>query len=153
MPSPEIHYHIPEFPNYPTLHASGVVEQWAAVSRFLARCTDAPVPPPAAALKLTVERDPRARDVAATVAAAVRRASAHFGIPRCDEAGEETDYGWDLAPDALEAAVEFVAAGEPWPRAVLPPVVLNFPVPFRWRHPATGALLPRQPTPADVADC
>jgi hypothetical protein len=51
---------------------------------------------------------------------------------------------WQLSPDQLEAALEFVASLPRWPAKYLAPVLHSIAFDFRLREPRTGVVLPGQ---------
>ena len=125
--------------------ARGVRRVWDDVQRFLAACTVAQPPEHVA---LTAFRATKWDDDA-TAEACLVRVRKRFGAPDEDErsggemwpTGEPVKGGhlrWRGTPERVPELVEFMAAGEPWPKQTLGPVELRVSYRFAWRDPATA---------------
>jgi hypothetical protein len=127
---------------YLKLRLRDIEEQWAAIARFLTRCTDATLPPRDATLHLVVE--PRS---ARALSSAIARARKLFGKPDVEKSDEDTSYQWEIHARFFGTAISYIASGQPWHYDVVPTPALDFMPFFRLRDPVSGKLLPGQSRP------
>lgn len=129
------------------LRARRVRQAFEAVQHFLTHCT---IASPLERIRLIAYRATE-WDEDSVAEACIERTIAHFGPPDREEgggtrwpSGEPVKGGslqWDGTAATVGSIVDFLIAGEPWPRQTLGPVDLSFSVSFQWRHPTSGEVL------------
>lgn len=127
-----------------------VRQAFNAVQHFLSNCATAS---PLERIRLVAYQATQWDDDA-VAEACIARTVARLGSPDQVEgggtqwpSGEPVKGGslqWVGSPATLEAMVEYLASGEPWPKQTLGPVELSFSVYFQWIHPGSGELVPGQ---------
>jgi hypothetical protein len=146
----EIHYR-PSQGQSPKLRDVAVREQWRWIQTFFARCTDSHPFARDATLEISVSDFVKHR---ASFDSAMQEATRLFGEAKVEPDllhPEDATWQWPIQPAQAEAAVEFMARGEPWMRPGTRPVKIFFYSMFSLRDPASGAILPRQTPVAERA--
>lgn len=121
-----------------------------SLQEFLTRCT-IPVTSDNPQLRAY---SPGEFDDAEVIDPVVAGVISEFGVPDREDiigrmwpSGEPlqgTRLEWELQPSSTMRVVEFLIAGEPWPKATLGPVELHLNYRFQWRDFATGQPLAGQ---------
>lgn len=139
-----------------SLRRRGVRRAWDDVQRFYAACTDVAEP---TQIELEVAR-PTEWDDDATMWPIIDRALEHFGPPAEEclhgsvmwPSGELTKggmYRWNRQAAHLAEDLEYLIAGEPWPKCVIGPITLKYSQTFRWKVsdalPSLGRAHPEAP--------
>ena len=130
-----------------------IASAWSAVQSFLRDCAEVePIDHATLALfdadEYTPDYDPRPL-LEATVellgpARAAVWARPGFGTEVERELGASRVFRWTVPPSGIDAVVEYLESGEPWPRHYLGPLKLNVRWRFTLRDPRTRSVLPFQ---------
>ena len=142
-PDWEIHFRPPQGQS-PKLHDIAVREQWAWISGFLGRCTNARPSAIDATLQIFVRASAESRPF---FESAIAEASRRFGKPKIEPDvlfRDDVSLDWELSPKLIEAAVDFLVQGEPWALHNARPASLVYSVSFKLRDPGSGGILPHQ---------
>ena len=142
----EIHYR-PSQGQSPKLRDVPILKQWGWIQTFFARCTDSHPFARDATLEISVSDFVKHRP---SFDSAIQQATKLFGEATVEPDllhPEDATWKWRIQPAQAEAAVGFLAQGEPWMRPKTRPVKIFFFSMFSLRDPVSGAILPRQ-TPA-----
>ena len=123
-------------------------DQWAWMTRFFARCTDSKSRAIEARLQVFVPEASKRRPL---FESAIAEASRRFGQPKIEPDvlyPADLSWEWEVPAQLIEAAVDFLARGEPWALHKARPASLVYSVSFKLRNPVSGAILPHQTSPS-----
>jgi hypothetical protein len=146
----EIHYR-PSQGQSPKLRDVVVREQWAWIQTFFSRCTDSHPFALDSTLRIWVYDFMNRRP---SFDGAIQEATRLFGEPKVEPDSlhpEDATWEWRIQAAQGEAAVEFLAQGEPWGRPGTRPASIFFFTMFSLRDPVSGAILPGQTPVAERA--
>ncbi len=118
------------------------------MSKFFTQCTDFKSLAIEAALRVFV---PEATERRSLFESAIAEASARFGQAQVAPDIQNRDdltWEWQVSPESIETAIDFLAQGEPWTLHYVRPASLVYSAFFKLRDPISGALLPHQASPA-----
>jgi hypothetical protein len=128
-----------------------VREQWGWIQTFFAQCTGSHPFARDATLEISVYGFAKHRP---SFDSAIEQATSLFGEAKVEPDlvhSEDATWQWRIQPAQAEAAVEFMARGEPWMRPDTRPVKISFFSMFSLRDPISGVILPRQTPVAERA--
>jgi len=146
----EIHYR-PSQGQSPKLRDIAVREQWAWIQTFFAQCTDSHPFASDSTLQISVRDFLKPRP---SIDSAIQEATRLFGEPKIEPDllhPENAMWEWRIYPAQGDAAVQFLAGGEPWLRPETRPASIFFFAMFSLRDPVSGTILPGQTPLAERA--
>ncbi len=124
-------------------------EQWTWLTRFFTRCTDSGPLGIGATLQVFVREASKRRHL---FESAIAEGGRRFGHPKINPDTvypDDITWEWEVPPELIESAIDFLAQGEPWALHRARPASLVYVAEFKLRDPTSGTILPHQDSRAN----